>query len=258
MSKPSQKKDITPDSTISPKLQKINENTICSPMSMDKPACESLKIVNKEESDESKEKHFETVEPECDKRLPTSDLMPNELESVPKGLTEESSSCQNLSAPVLKSSEQYSNKTMLDPCTVECSDFAAVCTKEKMPGLNNEPSEPCHLVEMQEQIDNNTVNVSSDSSNIFSIADEVANLSCMTCPVCNATFCAKDITLTKFNNHLDTCLNRKTIRELVKSESRPSHSQTTPASRKRRKNHKSPVPKKNNKPLGTLDLYLTK
>lgn len=42
------------------------------------------------------------------------------------------------------------------------------------------------------------------------------------CPVCNGTFNREDMSLTKFNTHVDGCLNRQTIKELVQTERRTS------------------------------------
>lgn len=262
MNKPSQKKQIISESKNTSRHQKIDVEPICSHSNMDNPTFHTLLSRNTAKEGSVNSKDFEPTKAECAKDLPISDSMLDDLKSMSKRVSENSLSCQDVSAPVSESSAENSGKTVSDMCAVECADNVAFSTNEKLPRLDK-LSQPCHHAEVQEQVNNNTVNVSTDSSsskhnNIFSMSDEVENLSCMTCPVCNATFCAQDVTLTKFNDHLDSCLNRKTIRELVKSESKMHPPQTMSTSRKRKKNQKSPVPKKNNKPLGTIDMYLTK
>lgn len=81
----------------------------------------------------------------------------------------------------------------------------------------------------------------------------------MTCPVCNATFCAEDITLSKFNDHLDSCLNRKAVIDLVRSESELYESDATPRSKKRKYSQKLSGPsRKKCTQRNTLDTFLSK
>lgn len=50
------------------------------------------------------------------------------------------------------------------------------------------------------------------------VHDIVSKTSFLTCPLCNATFCTEDITLIKFNSHVDSCLNRDLIKKVIKQD----------------------------------------
>ena len=55
------------------------------------------------------------------------------------------------------------------------------------------------------------------------------------CPICMVAFDASATSLQDFNNHVDTCLNRKTIKEMLKREAVPNEAKNQEKTVKRRK-----------------------
>ena len=55
------------------------------------------------------------------------------------------------------------------------------------------------------------------------------------CPICMVAFDASATSLQDFNNHVDTCLNRKTIKEMLKREAVPNGAKNQEKTVKRRK-----------------------
>uniref|UniRef100_UPI001939B725 DNA polymerase kappa-like n=1 Tax=Styela clava TaxID=7725 RepID=UPI001939B725 len=134
-------------------------------------------------------------------------------------------------------------------CEKEFNDLCALNKHLDECGItqNNEIG----ILEKQDKIEDNSVNNN----------DLTQQITCFTCPLCNATFCCQDITLEKFNTHVDSCLNRKTIMELVKSESNYANSDSEKTKTKRSSKTSGPPRKRQkttSKPSCTIDNFFKK